>query len=144
MDTQVLAEDFISNCLAAASADEGTHEGASELEDGRTLIVAACPPGGSAAFAVELNLRGVEKDPDGEIELGLLEAVWNNRLGEGFVVARENDGKDFVALVAHRSTVAAPALAASMARLLAVAADPGAPAEAGDDEAPSSAGWVAV
>jgi hypothetical protein len=143
MDTQVLAEEFITNCLAAATADEGTHEVAAELEDGRALIVAACPPGASAAFAVELNLRGIDKDTDGEVELGLLEAVWNHRLGEGYVLARESSGKDFVALVAHRSTAVGPALAASMARLLAVAADPVAPVESHGEQVPST-GWMAV
>ena len=144
MDTAHLAQDFIANCLAPAAADEGTHESTDHLDDGRVVIAAACPPTGSAAFAVELNLHGIERDVDGELELGLLEAVWNHRLGDGLIAAREADGKDVVALVAHRSTAAPHALAASMGHLLEVAANPLAPVEGGGEQPSGSHAWVPV
>ena len=142
MDTQLLAEQFIAHCLAPRSADEGTHEVASALDDGRAVIIAACPPTGSAALAVQLDKHGVEMDS--EIEHNMLQAVWNDRLANGFVVARENDGKDYVALVAHRSTAAAPALAASLARLLAAAADPGEDPASGEVPPALNQTWISV
>lgn len=145
MENRELAEALVEACFAGGGATDPGRELAERLEDGRKVVVATGPGGGSAVLAVELALGGLEKTGDGEVELAMLRANWEDRLGRGFVVAREDDGRDVLALLVHRATATVEALAEDLDVLIAVAENPqaGVPTDTAASLQPQ-AGWVSV
>jgi len=133
MDTTQLAEEIIGTCLGSsggAVTERDGREATLKIEDGRAMLIASNPRSTSAAVAVQLKLNAVARDDGDGRDMQLLESTWDNRLSNGFVAVREDDGTDMVALVAHRATATVPLLADDLATLFAVAQDPGAAAEA--------------
>jgi hypothetical protein len=140
MDTTELAEEFIAMCFGRSGDDmtgADPREVSTEMEDGRLMMIAANPRIGTATIAMELNLDGIVRPADGELDWVLLQSTWDDRLGNGFVAAREQDGKDMIALTTHRSTASVPGLTAAFTALSRIAEKPGAasPTEVVPEEA---------
>ena len=132
MDTTQLAEEIVGTCLGNSGGgvtELDGREGTMTMEDGRAVLVANNPRSGSAAVAVQLKLGVIARDDDNQRDMQLLESTWDNRLSNGFVALRADDGTDMVALVAHRATATVALLTDDLAALLALAQNPAAAAQ---------------